>query len=67
MSSAVQVMVTKQTKMIFAIMRALKLKASEADLPLEAYAARAFIERDNLYLDSLRAQLRIAEALERAG
>jgi hypothetical protein len=61
-----QIMGTKQTKMIYAIMRALKLKASEADLPVEAYAAKGFIERDNLYLASLHAQLRIATALERS-
>jgi hypothetical protein len=58
------VVITAQTKMIFAIMRSLKLKASEADLPVEAYASRGMIERDNLYLDSLRAQTRIAKALE---
>ena len=53
-----------QTKLIFAMMRSLKLKASEADIPLEAYAAKGMIERDNLYLESLRSQKRIADALE---
>jgi hypothetical protein len=53
-----------QTKLIFAIMRSLKLKASEADLPAEAYAARGFIQRDNLYLQSLHGTVRIADALE---
>lgn len=53
-----------QTKLIFAIMRSLKLKASEADLPAEAYAARGFIQRDNLYLQSLQGTVRIADALE---
>lgn len=50
--------------MIFAIMQALKLQASEADLPVEAYAARGMIDRDTLCLQSLHAQVRIAEALE---
>lgn len=61
-----QFVISKQTKMISAIMRTLSLKGSEADLPVEAYAANAMIIRDNLYLDSLRAQLRIADALERS-
>lgn len=60
-----QVMVAKQTKLIYAIMQSLGLKASEADLPIEAYAASGMMIRDALYLDSLRAQLRIAESLER--
>jgi hypothetical protein len=64
MLSAAQFLVAKQTKMIYAIMRSLGLRASEADLPIEAYAARAFIERDNLYLESLRGTVRIADALE---
>jgi hypothetical protein len=50
--------------MIYAIMRSLGLRASEADLPIEAYAARAFTERDALYQNSLRGTVRIAEALE---
>lgn len=53
-----------QTKMIFAVMTAMKLRASEADLPIEAYAAKGMIERDNLWLNSLRGTVRIAEALE---
>lgn len=53
-----------QTKMIFAVMKAMKLRASEADLPVEAYAAKGMIERDNLWLNSLRGTARIADALE---
>jgi len=53
-----------QTKLIFAIMRSLNLKASEADLPAEAYAARGMLQRDLLYLRSLEAQIRTADALE---
>lgn len=54
----------KQTKMIFAIMQALKLRASEADLPAEAYAAKAMMARDLLWLKSLEGTVRIADALE---
>jgi hypothetical protein len=57
--------VVKQTKMIFAIMQALKLRASEADIPSEAYAAKGMIARDNLFLRSLEGTVRIADALER--
>ena len=53
-----------QTKLIFAVMKAMKLRASEADLPVEAYAAKGMIERDNLWLNSLRGTVRIADALE---
>jgi len=53
-----------QTKMVFAVMKAMKLRASEADLPVEAYAAKGMIERDNLWLNSLRGTVRIADALE---
>lgn len=53
-----------QTKLLSAILQSMGMKVSEADLALEAYAARGMIERDNLYLDSLAAQGRIARALE---
>lgn len=59
-----QSVVVKQTKLIFAIMRSLGLKASEADLPAEAYAAKGMIDRDDLYLQSLSAQIRTADTLE---
>jgi hypothetical protein len=54
----------KQTKLIFAIMQAMKLRASEADIPVEAYAARGMTARDELWLNSLRGTVRIADALE---
>lgn len=54
----------KQTKLIFAIMQAMKLRASEADIPVEAYAAKGMTDRDNLWLNSLRGTTRIADALE---
>lgn len=47
-------------------MTAVGMKVSEVDLSIEAYAAAGFIARDNLYLASLAAQSRIAEALERS-
>jgi hypothetical protein len=55
---------TVQTKLVASAMRAVGLNVSEADLPVEAYAAGGFIARDNLYLASLQAQDRIATALE---
>jgi hypothetical protein len=54
----------KQTKLIFAIMQAMKLRASEADIPVEAYAAKGMTARDELWLNSLRGTVRIADALE---
>ena len=55
-----------QTKLLSAVMNAVGMKVSEVDLSIEAYAAAGFIARDNLYLASLAAQSRIAEALERS-
>lgn len=63
-AAGLQFLVSKQTKMIYAIMQSLGLKASEADLPIEAYAARGMTERDALYLRSLEGTVRIAAALE---
>lgn len=64
LSRSLQFLVSKQTKMIYAIMRSLGLRASEADLPVEAYAARGMTERDALYIQSLHGTVRIANALE---
>ncbi|WP_143324443.1 DUF6680 family protein [Caulobacter sp. FWC2] len=44
-----------QTKLISSIMKCLGLKFSEADIQSDAYAAAGFINRDNLYLDSMHA------------
>ncbi|MCW1431513.1 DUF6680 family protein [Novosphingobium sp. JCM 18896] len=55
-----------QTKLLSAALNAVGIKASEADLAVEAYAANGFILRDNIYLASLKAQDRIAVALERS-
>lgn len=61
---ATKFLVSRQTKLICAIMRSLGLTVSEADLPVEAYAARGWTERDTLYLKSLQGTVRIADALE---
>jgi hypothetical protein len=59
-----KVAAAKQTDMIYRIMRHLGFNLSETELQTSAYAARGFIERDDLYLDSLRAWPRLATALE---
>lgn len=46
--------------MLFAVTQSMKLPASEADLPVEEYAAKGTIERENLWLNSLRGTIRIA-------
>lgn len=58
---------TSQVKLVSAVLGAMGMKVSEADLAIEAYAADAMIQRDHLYLRSLEAQTRIADALEKAG
>lgn len=55
-----------QTKLLSAVLSDVGMPTSEADLAIEGYAAGAFIDRDNLYLDSLRAQIRTADALEKS-
>jgi len=55
-----------QTKLLSAVLNAVGIKVSEADLTVEAYSAEGMIIRDNLYLASLHSQQRIAEALEKS-
>lgn len=57
---------TAQTKLISATLGAVGMNVSEADLAIEAYASAGFIARDNLYLESLHAQVRTADALEKS-
>jgi hypothetical protein len=57
---------TKQTKLISAVLGVIGMRVSEADLAAQAYAANGMIARDTLYLESLVAQKRIADALERS-
>lgn len=53
----------KQTKLITAIMAKLRMSYSEADLQADAYVSTGFVERDNIYLDSLRATRDCATAM----
>jgi hypothetical protein len=57
-------MIAKQTTLIFRITRELGFSLPESDIRSSAYASRGFIERDDLYLNALRAWPRIAAALE---
>lgn len=52
-----------QTKLITSIMKKLRLTYSEADIQADAYASNGFIDRDNLWLDSLKAQPQTAAAM----
>ncbi len=54
----------KQTALIFQIMRSLKFNLSETDIQTNAYIAGGYINRDNLYLDSLLAMREIADAIK---
>lgn len=56
-------MTAKQTKLIAAIMRKLGMTFSEADLQVDAYISKGFVQRDNLYLDSLAATRDAATAM----
>lgn len=56
--------VAKQTSLIFHMMKSLGFNLSETDIQTSAYASEGSIIRDNLYLDSLNATKRIADALE---
>lgn len=55
-----------QVSMIYQIMKSLNLGLSESDIQTEGYLARGFTNRDNLYLDSLRAMREIADAATRS-
>lgn len=57
--------VSQQTKLIFAMMRSLGLKIAETDIQLDAYRASGMARRDNIYIESLLATKRMADALER--
>ena len=59
-----KLMVAKQTTLIYEIMKSLGFKLSETDIQTNAYASEGFINRDNLYLNSLRAMCDIAEHLK---
>ena len=57
---------TAQTKLISSVLQTLGMSVSEADLAVQAYAADGMLQRDLLYLRSLEAQVRTADALERS-
>lgn len=59
-----QRMNAKQATMIYGMMRAVGLRASESEILTDAYISQGFIDRDNLYLDSLKAMRDVAEALK---
>ena len=54
----------KQATMIVGMMKAVGLKASESEILTDAYVSQGFVDRDNLYLDSLTAMREVAEALK---
>ena len=56
--------ITKQTKLIFEVMRELGFKLAETDIQTTAYAADGFILRDNVFFDAWKSWPRIAAALE---
>ena len=56
--------VTKQTKLIFEIMKSLGYNLPETDIETTPYAAGGWVARDNLFLEGWRAWPRIADALE---
>lgn len=60
-----ETMLTRQTKLIFAMAKHLGLDLPETDIQTAAYAAGGFVQRDNLMLDGWAAWPRIANALER--
>ena len=59
-----KVTMTKQTKLIFQVMRELGFKLAETDIQTTAYAADGFIQRDNVFIEAWRSWPRIAAALE---
>jgi hypothetical protein len=59
-----QDMRSKQTKLIFEVLKCLGYNLSETDIQATAYAADGFIRRDNMMLEGWLAWPRIAAALE---
>lgn len=59
-----QLLLAKQTTLIFRVMQSLGFQLSESDIQTNRYASNALIERDALYLDSLRAMREIANSLK---
>jgi hypothetical protein len=53
-----------QAALIYQVMRSVGLKLSEGDIQTEAYVSQGFLDRDNLYLASLKAMPEIAVAMK---
>tara|TARA_R110000764_G_scaffold8674_1_gene28737 strand:- start:74 stop:727 length:654 start_codon:yes stop_codon:yes gene_type:complete len=58
-----QELMAKQATMIHHMMRRVGLKSSESQIITDAYVSDGFINRDNLYLDSLKAMRDVASAI----
>ena len=57
-------MTAAQSTMIFQAMQSAGLELSEGDIQTESYVSQGFIDRDNLYLESLRALPTLANAMQ---
>lgn len=55
----------KQTALIYQILCSLGINLSETDLQTESYIADGYVQRDELYLASLRALPEIAESMKK--
>ncbi len=64
MASHQEEILNKQTKLIFSMTQHLGYSLAESDIQISAYAAKGFIDRDNLHLTALQAWPRIAATLE---
>jgi hypothetical protein len=60
-----RLLLSKQTKLIFELLKHLKFDLPETDIQTSAYAADAFIQRDNILLGSQIAMADIANSLRR--
>jgi hypothetical protein len=53
----------KQAALIFSIMEVLGFKQSEGEIQTSAYISQAYVDREMLYVDSLRAMRELANAM----
>jgi hypothetical protein len=59
-------MMTRQTALIYEVARALGFKLTEGELSTQVYAAGGLMNRDALYVDSLRAMRDLADSMKRS-
>jgi hypothetical protein len=59
----VQQLTVKQAALIFSIMEVLGFKQSEGEIQTSAYISQAYVDREMLYVDSLRAMRELANAM----